>query len=61
MDGLSDYTFGADAPATRACIVQALYRLAPDTDINIASSFEDVPADASYSDAVQWGAYYDII
>lgn len=61
MDGLSDYTFGADAPATRACIMQALYRLAPDTDINIASSFDDVPADASYYDAVQWGAYNDII
>ena len=61
MDGLSDYTFGANAPATRACIVQALYRLAPDTNIVIASSFQDVPTDASYYDAVQWGAYNAII
>ena len=61
MDGLSDYTFGANAPATRACIVQALYRLAPDTNIVIASSFRDAPTDASYYDAVQWGAYNAII
>lgn len=27
MDGISEYTFAADAPATRACLVQALYRM----------------------------------
>ena len=34
MDGISEYTFAADAPATRACLVQALYRMehAPASD-----------------------------
>ena len=27
MDGISEYTFAADAPATRACLVQALDRM----------------------------------
>lgn len=61
MDGFSDYTFGTNASATRACLVQALYHLEADTTILTAVPFQDVPADASYADAVLWGASNGII
>ncbi|MEF2753875.1 MAG: S-layer homology domain-containing protein, partial [Agathobaculum butyriciproducens] len=61
MDGISEYTFAADAPATRACLVQALYRMehAPASDTVL--TFQDVAEDASFLTAVQWGVSNGII
>ena len=61
MDGISEYTFAADAPATRACLVQALYRMehAPASDTVL--TFQDVAEDASFLTAVRWGVSNGII
>ena len=55
MDGISEYPFAADAPATRACLVQALYRMEHAPAADTVLTFQDVAADASFLTAVQWG------
>ena len=61
MDGISEYTFAADAPPTRACLVQALYPMehAPASDTE--HTYQDVAEDASFLTAVQWGVSNGII
>mgnify|MGYP004603925009 FL=1 len=61
IDGVSEYTFAADAPATRACLVQALYRMEHAPVSEAALSFEDITDDASYLAAVRWGVSNGII
>ena len=48
MDGISEYTFAADAPATRACLVQALYRMEHAPAADTVLTFQDVAEDASF-------------
>ena len=61
MDGISEYTFAADAPATRACLVQALYRMEHAPASDTALTFQDVAEDASFLTAVRWGVSNGII
>lgn len=61
MDGISEYTFAADAPATRACLVQALYRMEHAPAADTVLTFQDVAEDASFLTAVQWGVSNGII
>ena len=61
MDGISEYTFAADAPATRACLVQALYRMEHAPAADTVLTFQDVAEDASFLIAVQWGVSNGII
>ena len=53
MDGISEYTFAADAPATRACLVQALYRMEHAPAADTVLTFQDVAEDASFLTAVR--------
>ena len=61
MDGMSDYSFAPDAAASRACIVQAVYRLEGQPASGADTTFSDVDMQASYQSAVQWSAANGII
>lgn len=56
MDGTSSTTFSPVEPATRAVLVTALHRQAGSPAVQQGASFTDVPAGASYADAVSWAA-----
>lgn len=50
-DGLSD----KETFITRGQAIQTLYEIAGEPDVYTNTRFKDVPADASYYDAVRWG------
>lgn len=54
FDAAGAGVFGPDQPMTRSMLVTALYRLSGSPAVSAAASFNDVPADASYADAVAW-------
>lgn len=56
MDGTSSAAFSPAEPATRAVLVTALYRQAGSPAVRQRAGFTDVPAGASYADAVSWAA-----
>lgn len=60
MQGTSDTTFSPDAPASRADIVSALYALSGKPQAP-ACAFTDVPAGATYADAVAWAQENGIV
>ena len=52
--GADNSVFGPSKPMTRHMLVTALYRMAGSPDVSGTSAFKDVPASASYADAVLW-------
>ena len=52
LSGYPDGTFGTDRNMTRAEVAQMFYALLLDKDVEITTSFSDVPADAWYAKAV---------
>ena len=60
MDGTSAAAFSPSTPATRAVLVTALYRQAGGPTVQQGTSFTDVPAGATYADAVSWAAANEI-
>ena len=60
MQGTSKTTFEPDTAATRAMIVATLYRIDGQPKIKTKNRFSDVPADAWYTDAVNWAAECNI-
>ena len=52
LSGYPDGTFGTDKNMTRAEVAQMFYALLLDKDVEITTSFSDVPADAWYAKAV---------
>lgn len=54
IDGRTAETFAPNDNMTRAELVTALYRLAGSPAVKTQNPFQDVPAGASYTDAVLW-------
>lgn len=52
LSGYPDGTFGTDRNMTRAEVAQMFYALLLDKDVEITTSFSDVPEDAWYAEAV---------
>ena len=61
MQGMSQTAFEADTAATRAMIVTTLYRMAGERQVEFQNDFSDVPADAWYTDAVNWAVDCGIV
>ena len=59
--GYPDGTFGPENNMTRAEVAQMFYNLLLDQDVEITKTFDDVPADAWYTKAVNTLASLDII
>lgn len=54
MDDLGNGRFGPNDKVTRAVAVTAIWRLEGRPATDFAMTFEDVPADAPYAEAVRW-------
>lgn len=61
MNGTSSNTFSPKATTTRGMIVTILYRMAGESAVTGACSFEDVPAGAYYEKPVIWAAENEIV
>ena len=61
LHGYDDGTFGPDSRMTRAEAAQMFYNLLLDKEVPVTVSFQDVPADAWYADAVNTLASLGII
>ena len=61
MDGKTDSSFAPNENMTRACLVEALYRLAGRPAVNGKNPFTDVPGGASYENAVIWASAQGIV
>ena len=59
--GYPDGTFGPENNMTRAEVVQMFYNLLLDQDVEVTKTFDDVPANAWYTKAVNTLASLDII
>lgn len=51
----------SDEPMTRGDMIEILYLLNDSEAVDYVSSFADIPADASYADAVAWGEAAELI
>ena len=61
MNGVSDTAFAPDATTTRAMVAKVLANLSGIRDFTWSYGFRDVPEDAWYAGAVNWGAMVGII
>lgn len=61
FQGTSDTTFSPELSMTRAMMVTVLWRLDGKSAPGAACSFDDVPGDQWYSDAVSWAAANGIV
>lgn len=61
MEGINSYQFAPDATATRAMVVQILYRMSGEPAVSYGSSFTDVASNAWYADAIAWAARNNIV
>lgn len=61
MNGISDSTFAPNGTTTRAMVAKVLANLSGVRDFIMSYGFRDVPTDAWYADAVDWGATVGII
>ena len=59
--GVSETEFAPQTPVTRAMLVTVLYRAEGEPQVQSKADFEDVPQDAYYSKAVDWGKECGII
>ena len=61
MRGYSNETFGPGDGATRAMIVTILWRMAGSPETDSTLSFQDVPEDRWFTEAVRWAAAEGIV
>ncbi|GEM_PF-3953069 len=61
MEGINSYQFAPDATATRAMVVQILYRMSGEPAVSYGSGFTDVASNAWYADAIAWAAKNNIV
>ena len=61
MEGINSYQFAPDATATRAMVVQILYRMSGEPAVSYGSGFTDVASNAWYADAIAWAARNNIV
>ncbi len=61
MEGINSYQFAPDATATRAMVVQILYRMSGEPSVSYTSGFADVAPNAWYADAIAWAARNNIV
>ncbi len=61
MNGTTDSSFEPNTQLTRAMLVTILYRYASEPQIYLNLSFNDVPTDTWYSNAVAWAAEAGIV
>lgn len=59
--GTSDTTFSPNAPMTRAMLVTVLWRIAGRPEAKATTSFQDVPANQYYAEAVAWAKENGIV
>ncbi len=59
--GVSETEFAPETPVTRAMLVTVLYRAEGEPQVQWEANFEDVPNEAYYSKAVDWGKECGII
>lgn len=59
--GFGNFILGPNTPATRAQLVQILWNMEGNPTVNYQYTFEDVPADAWYADAVRWAASEGVV
>lgn len=60
FNGMTETTFGAEQPMTRAMLVTVLHRLSG-TPLFNHTGFDDVPSGAWYSQAVEWASVNQIV
>ncbi len=61
VNGMMPYVFSGAEFMSRAMAVTTLYRLAEPTDAAPTASYTDVPADAWYTEALNWGTAVGVI
>ena len=62
IDAIDDArTFAPDDNATRAVVVEALWRLADEPVAEQQSPFDDVPADSDFADSVAWAQQTGVV
>ena len=61
MVGMGDTMFGPDSKVTRAQLVTILWRMEGSPVVNYLMTFEDVPQDAWYAEAVRWATAEKIV
>lgn len=61
MAGTSATTFGPDVTTTRGMIATILWRLAGSPQVDYAMAFDDVAANAWYTEAIRWAASEGIV
>ncbi len=54
--GMSETTFGADVPVSRAMAVTVLHRMSGEAEAEFKGTFSDVAEDSYYAKAVEWAA-----
>ncbi len=61
MNGVTETEFGPAVTLTRAMLVTVLWRLENEPVVNYAMTFEDIPAEEWYTEAVRWAASEEIV
>lgn len=61
MNGVGDNKFDPSGTTIRAMIVTMLYRMEGEPEVTSEMSFDDVPADTWYTDAVAWAEEKSIV
>ena len=61
MAGVGNNLFGINETTTRAMVVTILWNLENKPVVNYAMSFEDVPSDVWYTEAVRWAAAEGVV
>lgn len=61
MNGNGDGTFGPNDTLSRAMLAQILYNAAGGVPVNYLMQYNDVPADAWYTEAVRWATSEGIV
>lgn len=61
MNGISKDKFAPDADMTRAQLVNILWRLDGEKNVNYAMTFKDVKSDKWYTEAVRWASSEGIV
>ena len=61
MDGMRADAFEPETPTSRAMVVTVLWRLAGEPAVDHLLTFDDVPADMWYTEAVRWAASEGIV
>ncbi len=61
VNGMTATTFAPDATTTRGQVVTMLWRMAGQPVVNYRMTYQDVPADAYYAEAVRWASSTGVV